>query len=280
VNLLEYKFSVIIPIHFSISELQLKESFDSVVVDQILLPSELILVVDGIIQPSKLEFINLYSSLLSIPVKLFFTGSSPKGPGYARNLGVKNSTFDLVAFMDSDDVSLPDRFLKQIPLLKESCYDLIGGQIQELDETLTKNISIRSVPLNNQDIYKEFKIRNPINNVTVVIKKNIFLELGGYPELFFGEDYVLWVKMAERNCKMINIDSVLVKVRTGEGFLNRRFGIDYFKKNLKLSYYLMKFRTVGLRYSILRMLKFIFIFILPKKTQYFFVKKFTRNLNN
>jgi glycosyltransferase involved in cell wall biosynthesis len=275
---MEYKFSVVIPVHFAINELQLKESFDSVAINQLLLPSELIIVVDGTIQPSRLEFINLYASQLSMPLKLFFTGPSPKGPGYTRNLGVQNAIFEMVAFMDSDDVSLPDRFLKQIPLLNESCYDLIGGQIEELDETLTKSISIRSVPLNNQDIYNEFKIRNPINNVTVVIKRDIFLELGGYPELFFGEDYVLWLKMAERNCKMINIDSVLVKVRTGEGFLSRRFGSDYFKKNLQLSYYLMKFKTVGLRYSLLRMLKFIFLYTLPKNLQYFFVKKFTRNL--
>ncbi len=275
---MEYAFSVIIPVHFAINELQLKEAFDSVTINQKLLPSELIIVIDGTIQPSILEFINLYASRLTIPVKIFFTGLSPKGPGYSRNLGVQNAAFDVVAFMDSDDVSLPDRFLKQIPLLNESSYDLIGGQIEELDETLTKRISMRSVPLNNQDISNEFKIRNPINNVTVVIRRDVFLELGGYPELFFGEDYVLWLKMNEHNCKMINIDSVLVKVRTGEGFLSRRFGIDYLKKNLQLSYYLMKFKAVGLRYSSLRILKFMLLYILPKNLQYFLVKKFTRNL--
>lgn len=274
---MEYEFSVIIPVHFAINELQLKEAFDSVAINQQLLPSELIIVIDGTIQPSRLEFINLYASRLTIPVKIFFTGLSPKGPGYTRNLGVQNAAFDVVAFMDSDDVSLPDRFLKQIPLLNESSYDLIGGQIEELDETLTKSISIRSVPLNNQDISNEFKIRNPINNVTVVIRRDVFLELGGYPELFFGEDYVLWLKMDERNCKMINIDSILVKVRTGEGFLSRRFGNDYLKKNIQLSYYLMKFKAVGLRYSSLRILKFMLLYILPENLQYFLVKKFTRN---
>lgn len=275
---MEYKFSVVIPVHFAINELQLKESFDSVSIYQQLLPSELIIVVDGTIQPSRQEFIDVYASHLSIPVKVLFTGPSPKGPGYTRNLGVQNASFDVIGFMDSDDVSLPERFFKQIPLLFESHYDLIGGQIEELDETLTKSISKRTVPLNDRDIYNEFKLRNPINNVTVVIKRNIFIELGGYPELFFGEDYVLWLKMAERDCRMLNLDSVLVKVRTGEGFLSRRFGNDYFKKNLYLSYHLMKFKPVGFRYSLLRMFKFMFLYILPKNLQYFLVKKFTRNL--
>lgn len=274
----EYKFSVIIPVHFAISELQLKESFDSVVVNQQLLPSELIIVIDGTIQPSISNFINVYISQLIIPCKLFFTGPSSKGPGFARNLGVQNSTFNIVAFMDSDDVSLSDRFLKQVPILYESDCDLIGGQIEEFNETLTDRIGFRSVPLNNKDIYKEFKIRNPINNVTVAIKKDIFIELGGYPNLFFGEDYILWLKMAERKCKMMNLDSVLVKVRTGDAFLSRRFGTNYLIKNFQLSLKLMKFKNVGLIFSVLRMLKFILIYILPKNLQYFLLKKYTRNL--
>ena len=97
---MDYKFSVVIPVHFAINEIQLKESFDSVAINQQLLPSEVIIVVDGTIQPSRLEFINLYTSQIKIPFKLLFTGPSPKGPGFTRNLGVQNATFGVVAFMD------------------------------------------------------------------------------------------------------------------------------------------------------------------------------------
>jgi glycosyltransferase involved in cell wall biosynthesis len=275
---MNYKFSVIIPVHFAISEIQLKQSLDSVAIEQDLLPSELIIVFDGTIKPSIINFIDIYKFQIQIPVKVFFTGPLSKGPGFSRNLGVQKSAFEVVAFMDSDDVSLSNRFLKQVPLLYEEYYDLIGGQIQEYNETLTKVISIRSVPINEKDIYDEFKIRNPINNVTVAVKKDIFIALGGYPNLFFGEDYVLWLKMAERKCKMINLETVLVKVRTGDAFLKRRFGSDYLKKNLHLSFYLMSFKLVGLRYSLLRMLKFVLLFLLPKNLQYFLLKKYTRNL--
>ena len=84
--------------------------------------------------------------------------------------------------------------------------------------------------------------------------------------------------MAERKCKMMNLDSVLVKVRTGDPFLSRRFGTNYLIKNFQLSLKLMKFKNVGIIFSFLRMLKFILIYILPKSLQYFLLKKYTRNL--
>ena len=84
--------------------------------------------------------------------------------------------------------------------------------------------------------------------------------------------------MAERKCKMMNLDSIIVKVRTGDAFLSRRFGTNYLIKNFQLSLKLMKFKNVGLIFSFLRMLKFILIYILPKRLQYFLLKKFTRNL--
>ena len=83
--------------------------------------------------------------------------------------------------------------------------------------------------------------------------------------------------MAERKCKMKNLDSVLVKVRTGDAFLSRRFGTNHLLKNFQLSLKLMKFKNVGLIFSFLRMLKFIFIYILPRKLQYFLLKKYNRN---
>ena len=275
---MDFKFSVIIPIHNSVSEIQLKESFDSVVISQFLKPTELILVIDGFIEQPKLRFIKTYASNLNISSKILFTGLIPKGPGYSRNLGAENAKHNIIAFMDSDDVSMPDRFIKQIPLLERSNFDLVGGQIEERDETLSKKISVRSVPLNNVDIYKEFKYRNPINNVTVAIRKKIFLDSGGYPELFFGEDYILWLKMTEIDCNFKNLDSILVRVRTGKEFLKRRFTSIYFKRNLKLSFYLSKFKAVGMRYSALRMFKVFIISSLPSRIQYYMIKRFTRDL--
>lgn len=273
-----FQFSVIVPVHFAISEWQLKESLDSVTIDQDLLPSELILVIDGTIESSFFEFINLYKAHSNIPIKIVHTGPVPKGPGFARNMGVNNADFSVVAFMDSDDVSVRSRFRSQVPLLYEGCYDLIGGQISEYDEMLTEVLSIRSVPTNSQDILNTFKFRNPINNVTVVVKKEVFIKLGGYPNLFFGEDYVLWLKFAEGGYRMLNLESVLVKVRTGDEFLSRRFGFDSLVKNLKLSCYLMNFELVGVAYSLLRMMKFFVLLLLPKSWQYHYLKKYTRNL--
>ncbi|BFG70362.1 glycosyltransferase [Sediminibacterium sp. KACHI17] len=274
----EYKFSVIVPVHYTITAAQLKASLDSVMLNQSMLPSEVVVVIDGTIDNYLSIFLRDYLSKSPISTMILNTGPVSKGPGVTRNFGVKHASYPIIAFMDSDDVSLPNRFEQQIPIIHNQNYDLVGGQIEELDELLKNRISLRTVPLNDEDIKKEFKKRNPINNVTVAIKKEAFLQVGGYPDLYFGEDYVLWVKMAEKKYRFLNLNTILVNVRTGDSFLNRRFGRDYFKKNIYLCMYLSKYPTVGFRYSFLRMVKFSLLFILPKRLQYLFVKKYTRNL--
>lgn len=271
-----YKFSVIIPVHYAVTSDQLVQCFDSIV-NQTLHPSELIIVIDGKISDELKTSINNYLSNCIIN-SFVFENEVSKGPGITRNIGVKNAKHTIVAFMDSDDVCVKNRFELQIPLLFENNYDLVGGQIEELNESLTESISIRSVPLNQSEIINEFKHRNPINNVTVAMKRDLFQALGGYPNLYFGEDYILWLKMAEKDCKFVNLGEVLVKVRTGNDFLNRRFGKKYLKKNILLCRYLSKFPLIGFWYANLRIIKFLFLYLMPKNLQYYFVKKYTRNL--
>jgi len=48
------------------------------------------------------------------PVRLFFSRVNSGGPNRGRNVGIKNATGDLIAFLDHDDVWLPDKIKKQL----------------------------------------------------------------------------------------------------------------------------------------------------------------------
>lgn len=127
--------------------------------------------------------------------------------------------------MDADDFSVANRFELQINKFKQYNVDIIGGQIDEYDESLRFYLNTRKVPLNNPSIKKTIKYRNNINNVTVMIKKKTFESLGGFPDLYFGEDYILWLLAIEKNYQIINLEETLVIVRTNQDFVNKRLGL-------------------------------------------------------
>ena len=93
--------------------------------------------------------------------------------------------------MDSDDICERNRFADQIKYFN-SFYDLVGGQIVEFNENIfdSKNIK-RRVPINEEEIKKFSKLRNPFNHPTVMFRKEFFNDVGKYKEMKFFEDYFL-----------------------------------------------------------------------------------------
>ena len=102
------------------------------------------------------------------------------GLGDALAIGIKKCTYDLVARMDSDDISMPHRFQKQLDVFMNNNIDVCGSWINEFnwDENIVD--SIRIVPERHSDIVKFAKSRNPINHMTVMFKKRKVLEAGNY----------------------------------------------------------------------------------------------------
>jgi glycosyltransferase involved in cell wall biosynthesis len=246
------------------------------IVKQTYLPYEIIIVYDGL------------GCEIFYDVVTFFKKNNDKikfneiqveknvGPGFARNIGIEKASGNLIAIMDSDDYSIQNRFELQINAFKLNDVDLVGGQIDEYSDNFNTFLQSRKVPLTSEEIRKYFKYRNTINNVTVMIKKSVFDFLGGYPNLNFGEDYVLWAKLLDKNYKVINLNYTLVNVRTENNFLFKRFNLRNLKNNVLLSIYLCKSNSVGLVFSILRLFKFIFFMFLPFKLKQIIFKKIIR----
>ena len=83
-----------------------------------------------------------------------------QGHGNARRKGLSECSNDLVALMDSDDISLEKRFEKQLLKFAENeSIDVCGGQIAEFVNSEDNIRSIRSVKLCDSDIKKDLKKR-------------------------------------------------------------------------------------------------------------------------
>lgn len=269
------KFSIIIPIHFSIKKEHIIFAIESVL-HQSLLPFEIIIICDGFLSDDVKDFLYKDLQAKSTCNVRILKNEINLGPGKSRNIAVENATTEFIAFMDADDCSVSNRFELQINEFLNSDCEIIGGQIEEYNNSLTKFINKRMVPINLIDIKKSIKYRNTINNVTVMMKKNVFDKLGGYPDLFFGEDYVLWLKAIDNGVKIKNLNETLVLVRTNNNFAVKRLGFQNLVNNLKLFSYLKKSKSVGHFFASIRLLKILIMVILPNPLKKYIFLKFNR----
>lgn len=151
------------------------------------------------------------------------------GLGNALKVGIEECRNELIARMDSDDVSEKDRIEKQLKKIDKTGVDVIGSNIAEYDENMVNITGRRVVPTEHENILKMMKTRNGMNHVTVVYKKSKVLDSGNYLDMPGFEDYYLWVRMMVNGCSFYNIQEDLVKVRCGDGMIGRRGGNNYIK---------------------------------------------------
>ena len=272
-------FSVAMCVYKNDNPEHFKQALDSVIY-QSLPPSEIILVIDGPVSSSIMNIIHEYTSKLDSfrPIWL----KKNRGHTIAREIALENCTYDLVAIMDSDDISMPDRFKNQVKCFEEDEeLSVVGGIITEFVENKENIVSIKRVPLSDEGIKSYIKSRNPINNVTAMYKKEHVKKAGGYEKLYYCyEDYYLFVRMYEMGCKFKNIDDVLVNVRVGNDMYSRRGGYKLFVSNIKLQNYMLRNRLISIwRYLFNIIISFLIRVILTDRLRGYLYRKFLRSNN-
>ena len=218
------KFSVLLSVYGKDNASFFKEALLSVSKDQTVKPAQIVVVEDGPV-PADIEHA-IEDAVKVSPECEFTVIRKPQNAGLAAalNTGLKACKYEWVARMDSDDISLPDRFEKQLAYIENHpSVDVIGGSIAEFTNTPRDMQSERHVGLDMKAIRKMAKTRTPMNHVSVMFKKSVVEKAGGYCENFGKlEDYKLWVDLLGHHAVLANVDDVLVYVRTGNGFITRR----------------------------------------------------------
>ena len=240
------KFSVVMSIYRNDKLEFIKRAIESITVNQTVKPDEIVLVVDGPI-PQKIS--NLIDSFDHSTEFIFNVIRLPenKGLGNALRIGMEKASNDIVARMDSDDVSVPDRFEKQMSYLEShpDC-DVVGGQITEFISFEYNVVGKREVPFHSEDINFRMKQRCPFNHVSVMLRRSRVISVGNYLDWHYNEDYYLWIRMAEAGYKFANLPDTLVNVRVGKDMYARRGGWKYFLSEKGLQDYMYKKKMISL----------------------------------
>lgn len=226
------KFSVLMSVYIKEKPAYLHECLESLG-KQSLLPSEIVIVEDGAITNELKNLIAKYSEILPIKsVKL----TENRGLAEALNEGLKHCSNELVARMDTDDVSLPHRFERQIKFMIENPLVAVSSAwLEERDQQMNEIFFVKKLPSSHEDILRFSKRRNPISHPVSIFRKTAVMSVAAYPKIF-PEDYALWSLMLVKGHRFENMPETLLYMRTGSDFIDRR-GLDFFKGELGLLKY-------------------------------------------
>ena len=226
-------FSVLLPVYGGDLPAQVREAFESVTAGQQLRPAEVVIVRDGPVAvelEAELTRIEATSTVSVDVVRIAENG----GLARALNRGLRSCNYPIVARMDADDVSTPDRFAVQIPAFVDLDVDILGAALWELgsDDAARR---IRIPPLGQDEIRKAARFRQPFHHPTVVYRREAVIAAGGYrTDVGRFEDYVLFATMLMRGAKVANLAQPLVHYRLGTGAYARRGGLDHFRNEVRL----------------------------------------------
>ncbi|HLT99048.1 MAG TPA: sugar transferase [Burkholderiaceae bacterium] len=179
---------------------------------------EVVLVEDGPLSDALHEVIEAFRDDLNIQSVVL-----PRNVGLAKalNAGLAHCRHELVARMDSDDISLPQRFEKQMAFM-EAHPDIAASSasLEEFDEN-GQVFSSRVLPATHEELVQFARRRSPLSHAVAIFRKSVVLSVGGYPLFKRSQDVALWSLLIVKGYKLANLPDVLFRVRAGAAFMTR-----------------------------------------------------------
>jgi teichuronic acid biosynthesis glycosyltransferase TuaG len=168
-------------------------------------------------------------------IKTVILNVNKGGPAYPRNEGLQIAKGEYIAFLDADDVWLPEKLEKQLSVLVGSPYDIVHTLAYTID-TKSKRIGI----FNNQKIYNRLKyifsdisilyLSNYININTVLMKKDATMRFREDKYLIALEDMFFWIENLYIHKKVYLIEEKLINYRIVNNSASDRSSDKSFRK--------------------------------------------------
>ena len=145
------------------------------------------------------------------------------GLGAALNEGLRHCRHDLVARMDADDVSLPDRCARLAQAFSENpALSVVGSPVLEFVGSPDNIVGRHGVPLANGEIHRFAKRRDPFVHPAVMFRKSAVLQVGGYASYRKNQDTDLWLKLLGAGVECQNLPEPLLLFRFDENTYRKR----------------------------------------------------------
>ena len=169
------------------------------------------------------------------------------GAGLSRNKGIQNSKGEYIAFIDADDIWKKYKLENQINFMKKkkikfshTTYEIIDKNDRVLGERVSRNFE------KVDDLIKSCDI----GLSTVILKKEIINDETKFPNLKTKEDFVLWLKILQRNISINSLNENLTSWRKLENSLSSSI-TQKLKDAFKVYNHYMKFNFIKSCYYVI-----------------------------
>lgn len=186
-------------------------------------PDEVVLVEDGPLGEELLEVVDKWKGILGDKM-IILSNKENIGLTKSLNKGLVYVKSDYIARMDSDDVSTPNRFEKQVAYL-ESHPDvaIVGGSVREFNSQ-NSCLGERHYPEDNDEVLRYICKASPLAHPAVMMRREIFSNGGlKYDErVRTSQDIALWFDALCAGYKIGNIDDIVLNFRLEGDIYKRR----------------------------------------------------------
>ena len=206
------KISIIMPYYKK--NLFLKRTIQSIL-NQTYQNFEIILIDD---EQSKNSF-NFLEEISNLDTRIeLIVNKENLGAGYSRNIGIKKSKGEYIAFCDCDDLWKPNKLSRQFQNMEKYNQEFSFTDYEIINDN---NLKVDFREAKNNLNFTKLRNSCDIGLSTVILKKNIFdNDKYKFANLKTKEDYVLWLKLASDNIEMKGIDQNLTSWRKSKQSLS------------------------------------------------------------
>lgn len=207
-------FSIVIPVYNC--EKTIYETLQSVLI-QTYNDYEIIIVNDSSTDGTLSEINKIKDNLSNISI---INNPENLGAASSRNKGISVAKGNYIAFLDGDDVWMPDKLKKQKCIIKENNCDICCTSYDFIDKNSQKIKNTYVIPEHID--YKMLLKQNYIGCSTAIVKRELLLD-NPMDKNYRHEDYALWLKLSRNGAKFTGITEPLVKYRilTGSRSFNK-----------------------------------------------------------
>lgn len=264
-------YSVLMTVYKNDSPIFFLDSVNSML-KQTVMTDDFVLVCDG---PISMELRRTIEIVTSGKKDLFNIIYLPDnvGLGAALHQGLPKCKNDLVARMDSDDISHPDRCEKELVFFDQNPHiDILGSFVNEFEKDPDKPLKIKKVPTEHGKIVKYSRRHNPFNHSSIMFRKSSVICAGNYSDMRTNQDVELWVRMLNKGYIGANIDKSLVDFRLDEKTYERRKKWNNVSLLIRIWHRFWKSKYCSLLDFIFVLFFQLTVFLLPKR-----ILKWVRN---
>jgi glycosyltransferase involved in cell wall biosynthesis len=183
------------------------------------------IIIDGGSTDNSIDIIKKYQNNIA-----YWISEPDRGQTHAINKGLAIATGDIVAYLNSDDMYLPDSFTQIIEFFNNNPdIDMVYGNLVHIDK---QSNMIDVMECGKLDVFKLFSFHYYLPQATVFLRHEIVKKIGPFDEkLNLNMDYDYWVRLSFFG-KIAHIPKELACARLYPEAKSQFFSQDYLQENL------------------------------------------------